>query len=55
MKHQDTIARKHWQAFSEEEIFSELKTSEKGLNQEEVKKRLEFTAGINCPRVRKSP
>ncbi len=46
MKHQDTIAKEHWQAFSEEVIFNKLKTSEKGLNQEEVKKRLEFY-GVN--------
>ena len=49
MKHQDTIAKKHWQAFSEQLIFSELKTSEKGLNQEEVKKRLAFYGGNKLP------
>ena len=53
MKHQDTIAQEHWQAFNEEEIFSELKTSEKGLNQEEVKKRLELYGGNKLPEGKK--
>ncbi len=53
MKHQDTIAQEHWQAFREEEIFSELKTSEKGLNQEEVKKRLEFYGSNKLPEGKK--
>ena len=53
MKHQDTIANEHWQAFSEEAIFSELKTSEIGLNQEEVNKRLEFYGGNKLPEGKK--
>lgn len=53
MKQQDTLAKEHWQAFSEELILSELKTSEKGLNQEEVKKRLEFYGGNKLPEGKK--
>lgn len=53
MKHQDTIAKEHWQAFSEDLIFSELKTSEKGLNQEEVEKRLNFYGGNKLPDAKK--
>jgi magnesium-transporting ATPase (P-type) len=53
MKDQDTIAQKHWQAFKEEEIFSELKTSEKGLNQEEVKKRIGFYGENKLPEGKK--
>ena len=43
------MAKEHWQAFNEEEIFSELNTSENGLNQEEVKKRLEFYGENKLP------
>jgi magnesium-transporting ATPase (P-type) len=50
MKHQDTIAQEHWQAFREDEIFSELTTSEKGLKQEAVKKRLEFYGENKLPK-----
>jgi calcium-translocating P-type ATPase len=53
MKQPDTIAHEHWQAFKEEEIFSELKTSEKGLNQEEVKKRLELYGSNKLPEGKK--
>ncbi|MFO8129153.1 MAG: HAD-IC family P-type ATPase [Bacteroidales bacterium] len=53
MKHQDTIAQEHWQAFKEKEVFSELKTSEKGLNQEEVKKRLNFYGENTLPEGKK--
>lgn len=53
MKHQDTIAKEHWQAFNEELIFSELKTSEKGLKQEEVEKRLKFYGGNKLPDAKK--
>ena len=49
MQHQDTIAKEHWQAFNKEEIFSELKTSEGGLNQEEVNKRLQFYGENKLP------
>jgi magnesium-transporting ATPase (P-type) len=49
MKDQDTISQKHWQAFNKEEIFGELKTSEKGLNQEEAKKRLDFYGENKLP------
>jgi calcium-translocating P-type ATPase len=53
MKHQNTIVKEHWQAFREEGIFSEFKTSEKGLNQEEVKKRLEFYGENKLPEGKK--
>jgi magnesium-transporting ATPase (P-type) len=53
MKHKETIAQEHWQAFRKEEIFSELKTSEKGLNQEEVKKRIEFYGENKLPEGKK--
>ena len=49
IKHQGQLAKEHWQAFNEEEIFSELNTSENGLNQEEVKKRLEFYGENKLP------
>ena len=42
MKHQDTLAKEYWHSFRKEEIFSELKTSENGLNQKEVNKRIQF-------------
>jgi magnesium-transporting ATPase (P-type) len=53
MKHQDTIVQENWQAFREEEIFSQLKTSEKGLNLEEVNKRLEDYGGNKLPEGKK--
>ncbi|MFO7938724.1 MAG: HAD-IC family P-type ATPase [Bacteroidales bacterium] len=49
MKHQDSIAKEHWQAFSEEKIFSQLKTSETGLNKQEVEKRLKFHGPNKLP------
>jgi len=53
MKHQDKISQEHWQAFKEEEIFSELKTSEKGLMPDEVKKRQEFYGENKLPEGKK--
>ena len=53
IKHQGQLAKEHWQAFNEEEIFSELNTSENGLNQEEVKKRLEFYGENKLPEGKK--
>ena len=53
MKHQDTLAEEHWQALRADEIFSELATSEKGLNQEEVKKRLSFYGENRLPESKK--
>ena len=53
MKHQNTIAKEHWHAFVEQEIFSELKTSEKGLNQEQIKKRLIFYGENKLPEGKK--
>jgi calcium-translocating P-type ATPase len=53
MKHQDKLAKEHWQAFRKEEIFSELKTSENGLNQEEVYKRIQFYGENKLPQGKK--
>jgi magnesium-transporting ATPase (P-type) len=53
MKHQDAISREHWQAFHREEIFSELNTSEYGLNQDEVNKRLQFYGENKLPEGKK--
>jgi magnesium-transporting ATPase (P-type) len=53
MKHQDTIAKEHWQAFHREEIFDVLNTSENGLNQEEVNKRLQFYGENKLPEGKK--
>jgi magnesium-transporting ATPase (P-type) len=53
MKSEDTIAQEHWQAFREDEIFNKLKTSKKGLNQEEVKKRIAFYGENKLPEGKK--
>ncbi len=53
MNHQDKIAREHWHAFHVEETFSELRTSEKGLNQEEIEKRVTFYGGNKLPESKK--
>jgi len=49
VKHQDKIAKEHWQSFRKEELFSELKTSDTGLNQEEVNKRIQFYGENKLP------
>jgi magnesium-transporting ATPase (P-type) len=53
MKHQDKIAKEHWQAFHKEDIFHELKTSENGLSQEEVSKRIQFYGENKLPQGKK--
>ncbi len=53
MENKDTIAEEHWQAFREEEIFSELKTSEKGLKHEEVNKRIIYYGENKLPEGKK--
>jgi len=53
MKHQDTIAREHWHAFHREEVFTELKTSEKGLNKDEVIRRIQFYGENKLPESKK--
>ncbi|MGQ9619715.1 MAG: cation-translocating P-type ATPase [Bacteroidales bacterium] len=53
MKHQDIIAKEHWQAYSKEEIYCELKTSDTGLSQEEVNKRLQFYGKNRLPEGKK--
>jgi magnesium-transporting ATPase (P-type) len=54
MIHQDKIAKEHWQAFREEEIFSGLKTSDNGLDQQEVNKRILFYGENKLPEGRKT-
>lgn len=53
MKHQDTLAREHWHAFQEEEIFSELKTSAYGISRQEADERLKFYGANKLPEGRK--
>jgi magnesium-transporting ATPase (P-type) len=53
MKHQDSLAAEHWQAFRAEDIFSELKTSENGIKQEEAKERLKFYGENKLPEGKK--
>ncbi len=53
MKHQDIIAKEPWHALRAEEIFSELKTSEKGLSEVEAKKRLRFYGENTLPEGKK--
>ena len=53
MKQKETIAKKHWQSFKKEEIFSELKTTDEGLNQEEAKKRLKVYGENKLPAGKK--
>lgn len=53
MKHQDTLAKEYWHAFREEEIFSELETSEKGIKQEEANERLQFYGENKLPEGKK--
>lgn len=48
-KHQNTIAKEHWHAFTNEEINHELKTSEHGLTTEEVSQRLQFYGENTLP------
>ena len=53
MRHQEKIAKEHWHAFGKEIIFSELKTSEKGLIQTEVDKRIQFYGKNELPEGKK--
>ncbi len=53
MKHQDKIAKEHWHAFRKETIFSKLNTSENGLNQEEINKRIQFYGSNKLPGSKK--
>lgn len=53
MKHQETIAREQWHAFSEAEVYSELKSSENGLSNEEVSRRLQFYGENRLPEGKK--
>jgi calcium-translocating P-type ATPase len=53
MKDQKRISNTSWFAFRKEEIFNELKTSETGLNQEEVTKRVKFYGENKLPEGKK--
>jgi magnesium-transporting ATPase (P-type) len=53
MKHENTIAKEHWQAFRKEEIYKTLQTTDSGLNQEEVNKRLQFFGENKLPAGKK--
>ncbi|NMC42066.1 MAG: HAD-IC family P-type ATPase [Bacteroidales bacterium] len=48
-KHEDLIAKEHWHAFSKEEVYRELRTSEEGLSVEEVRRRLQFYGENRLP------
>lgn len=53
MKHKFKIAKEHWHAFSIESIISELITTENGLSQKEVDKRLLFYGENKLPEGKK--
>jgi magnesium-transporting ATPase (P-type) len=53
MKNQDTLAKEHWQELPEEELFSVLNTSVKGLSEEEVHKRIQAYGENTLPQVKK--
>jgi magnesium-transporting ATPase (P-type) len=53
MKDQVTIATERWHSFRREEIFRSLKTSENGLNQDEVNKRIQFYGENTLPEGKK--
>ena len=42
MKHQNTLAKEHWHAFEKEDIFSQLESSENGIQSTEATARLQF-------------
>lgn len=53
MKHQDKISNEQWHAYDKEEVYRELKTSDIGLNQEEVNKRIQFYGENKLPEGKK--
>jgi len=53
MKHQEKLALEHWHAFEEAEVYNELKTSEDGLSNEEVIRRLKFYGENKLPEGKK--
>ncbi|MBZ9778566.1 hypothetical protein LB452_06485 [Psychroflexus sp. CAK8W] len=53
MNLQNTLDKKHWHAYDKEEIYGELKTSDIGLNQEEVNKRIQFYGENKLPQGRR--
>ncbi|MBZ9618659.1 cation-transporting P-type ATPase [Psychroflexus lacisalsi] len=46
---QKHLRQKHWQANNKEEIFSELRTSDTGLKQEEINNRIQFYGENKLP------
>lgn len=53
MNLQNTLDKKHWHAYDKEEIYGKLKTSDIGLNQEEVNKRIQFYGENKLPQGRR--
>jgi len=53
VKHYDLIEKENWHAFTNEEIYNELKTSDKGINYIEVEKRLKFYGENKLPEGKK--
>lgn len=52
--HNENLAKENWHAFEPGEVYEELKTSEKGLNTEEVKSRLQFYGENKLPEAKKT-
>ncbi len=53
LRHRESIACECWHAFTEEEVFAELKTSRNGLGPEEVSSRLRFYGANRLPEGKK--
>ena len=53
MIHQDSLAREHWHAFHEEELFSELRTSRNGITLQEAGERLKYYGENKLPEGKK--
>jgi magnesium-transporting ATPase (P-type) len=50
--HKDRLAKEHWHAFAQQEIYDELKTSDQGLTPEEALRRLSFYGENSLPAAR---
>ena len=53
MKHQNTLAKEQWHAFEKEEIFSELESSEIGIQSAEATARMQFYGENKLPEGKK--
>jgi len=53
MPHEDRLGKEPWHAFEKKRIYTELKTSEKGLTPPEVEKRLKFYGKNQLPEGKK--